>query len=361
LNTAFLFPQLEKNMVKAHLPDREFYRRLPKVDLHRHLEGSLRFSTVREVSRSLGLDLPGTDVLATMVQIQEEEPNTFENFLSKFQTLRLFYRSPEIIGRIAREAVMDAAADNIRYLELRFTPAALSRAEGYSLADVMDWVIVGAGEASIEAGIKTNLIASVNRHESPALAEEVVALAVERKTAGIVGVDLAGNEVHFPAAPFANIFQDAKKEGLHVTVHAGEWAGAKGVAEAVLQLGAERIGHGIRVVDDPVVVQLAREREVTFEVCLTSNVQSGAVESLAVHPLPAMLAAGLSVTLHTDDPSISRITLGDEYSLAQRHLGLAWEDLNGLILNGARTAFLPEEERQRLCLELQQHLQPDSF
>jgi adenosine deaminase len=344
-------------MVERPLSELEFYRQLPKVELHRHLEGSLRFATVREISRSLGLGLPGTDILATLVQIQDQEPNNFENFLSKFHTLRLFYRSPEIIGRIAREAVMDAASDNIRYLELRFTPVALSRAEGYSLGEVMDWVIAGVGEAGRETGIGTGLIASVNRHESPALAEEVVSLAVERKAAGIVGVDLAGNEVHFSALPFSSIFQDAKREGLHVTVHAGEWTGAEGVAEAVVKLGAERIGHGIRVMENPQVVQMARERGVVFEVCLTSNYHSGAVSNLADHPLPAMLAAGLNVTLHTDDPSISRITLSDEYYLAHRDLGLDKETLFDLILNGARAAFLPDGDRIRLCRELQELLQ----
>lgn len=343
--------------MKHQLPELEFYRRLPKVDLHRHLEGSLRFDTVREVSRSLKLGLPGTDVLAAMVQIQKEESNSFENFLSKFQTLRLFYRSPEIISRIAREAVVDAAADNIRYLELRFTPVALSRAEGYNMGEVIDWVIAGVGEAGREAGITTNLIVSVNRHESPALAEEVIGLAVERKTAGIVGVDLAGNEAHFSALPFATIFQDAKKEGLHITIHAGEWSGAQSVAEAVTELGADRIGHGIRIMEDPQVVQLAREREVVFEVCLTSNYHSGAVASLESHPLPAMIAAGLKVTLNTDDPSISRISLGDEFLAAKRDLGIDLMTQVDLIKNSVQASFLPEIDRHRLGLELQELLQ----
>ncbi len=132
-------------MLRADAPKRssEFYRSLPKVDLHRHLEGSLRFSTLRELARSQALDLPPTAELRSMVQIQAGEPLTFENFLSKFATLRLFYRSPEIITRITREAIADAAADNVLYLELRFTPVALSKAQGFSLAQVMDWVIDG--------------------------------------------------------------------------------------------------------------------------------------------------------------------------------------------------------------------------
>jgi adenosine deaminase len=338
--------------VRRQPEELEFYRKLPKVELHRHLEGSLRFDTVREVSRSHKLGLPGTDVLAKMVQIQEEEANTFENFLSKFQTLRLFYRSPEIIGRIAREAVIDAAADNIRYLELRFTPAALSRAEGFGLGEVMDWVIAGAGEAGREVGIDIRLIASVNRHESPNLAEKVIDLAVERISAGVVGVDLAGNEAQFSALPFAKIFQDAKREGLHVTVHAGEWSGPQSVAEAMVYLGAERIGHGIRIMEDPGIVQMAKERGVVFEVCPTSNYHSGVVPTLSSHPLPGMISAGLKVSLNTDDPSISRITLAEEYWMVYREMGIDLSHQVELILAGAQAAFLPDSGKRRLKQDL---------
>ena len=208
----------------------EFYQQLPKVDLHRHLEGSLRFETIRELARSHGLDLPPTGQLRQLVQVQENEPLTFQNFLSKFATLRLFYRSPEIISRITREAISDAAADNIRYLELRFTPVALSKAQGFSLSEVMDWVAAAARQAENDFGVITRLVASVNRHENPSLAAQVANLAVERIENGIVGIDLAGNEVEFAAKPFANIFQAARQNGLHIAVHAGEWAGSENMS-----------------------------------------------------------------------------------------------------------------------------------
>lgn len=331
----------------------DYYRAIPKVDLHRHLEGSLRLTTISEVAKSHGLNLPGTGRLRTMVQIHEEEPYTFENFLSKFETLRMFYRSPEIISRVTREAIADAAADNVRYIELRFTPVALSRAEGYSLAEVMDWVIAGAQQARQETGIGVGLIASVNRHESPQLAEQVVGLALDRCQAGIVGIDLAGNEARYSALPFASIFKDAKKAGMHICVHAGEWGGPSNVVEAIQELEAERIGHGIRVLEDAFATDLARERGTCFEVCITSNYQSGVISSLSAHPLPRMIEAGLNVTLNTDDPSISRITLSDEYRLACEDLVLPESVLKDLIQSGARAAFLPEKDRQRLAQELQ--------
>ena len=326
----------------------EFYRSLPKVDLHRHLEGSLRFETVRELARSQGMDLPATAQLKGMVQVQADEPLTFENFLSKFVTLRLFYRSPEIIGRITREAIEDAAADNVRYLELRFTPVALSRAQDFPLDKVMDWVIAGASQAENEFGVKTRLIASMNRHESPALGAQVTSLAVERIQAGIVGIDLAGNEASFSAQPFREIINYAKEQGLHVCIHAGEWHTGENVAQAIELLGAERIGHGIRVFDSPRAVELARERNTSFEVCITSNYQSGAVAALEAHPITRMVESGLNVTINSDDPSISNITLSDEYRLACEVLGFSLQGLRQRVFAATQAAFLPPPQRLAL-------------
>jgi adenosine deaminase len=326
----------------------QFYRSLPKVDLHRHLEGSLRFDTVRELARAHGMGLPGTTELRGLVQVQEDEGYTFTNFLSKFSTLRMFYRSPEIIGRITREAIADAAADGVRYLELRFTPAALSKAQGFPLAQVIDWVIESARRAEKEFGVMTRLIASVNRHESLPLASQVASLAAERREAGIVGLDLAGDESCCPAAPFAKIFDFARAQGMRITVHAGEWSAGDSVAEAIECLGAERVGHGIRALESQRALELARERGTVFEVCMTSNFQSGVIRDLADHPVPKMLARGLNVTINTDDPGISQIDLSHEYRLAAETFGLGLAGLRERVLAAAQAAFLPEGQRRML-------------
>jgi adenosine deaminase len=345
------------------LPQRpaEFYRALPKVDLHRHLEGSLRFETLRGLARLHGLDLPPTARLKTMVQIQEDEPLNFENFLSKFTTLRLFYRSPEIIRRITYEAVADAAADNVRYLELRFTPVALSKAQGFPLARVMDWVIEGAQQGEQEHGVITRLIASINRHESVALAAQVSYLAIERRAAGIVGLDLAGNEADFPAAPFKEIFLMAKKRDLGVTIHAGEWGAGENVAHAFQALSADRIGHGIRVLDSPAALDAARRARIPFEVCLTSNYQSGAAPATQPHPVVRMFGQDLNITLNSDDPSISQITLSDEYRLACEVLEIPLDRLKQCIFASARAAFLPPAEREALVNKLKGELSAKQF
>jgi adenosine deaminase len=212
----------------------------------------------------------------------------------------------------------------------------------------MDWVIEGAHQAEKEFGVITRLIASVNRHESLPLAAQVSYLAAERQGDGIVGLDLAGDEVGYPAGPFAKIFRSAQQKGLHITVHAGEWSTGENITQAIEDLGAERIGHGARVLESSRAIDLARERGIAFESCVTSNYQSGVVAEVSAHPLPLMLAEGLNVTINTDDPSISQIDLSNEYRLVCEEFGLALNELRQRVLSAARAAFLPEEERQRL-------------
>jgi len=333
------------------------YKALPKVELHRHLEGSLRLQTMLDIARAHGITLPASILrLSGMVQVVDEDPLTFQNFLAKFNTLRLFYKSPDVIHRVTREAVQDAAMDNIKYLELRFTPVALSRAERFPMHDVIDWVCQSAADAAEEFGIKVRLIASVNRHESTELAEQVAWLAASHMHRGIVGMDLAGNEAEFSAKPFTPIFAEARQAGLHLTIHAGEWAGASNVYEAIHDVGAERIGHGVRVMEDQDVVALARERGTTFEVCPTSNYQSGVVPALSAHPLARMFQAGLNVTIDTDDPSVSRITLTDEYKLVCEDLGVPLNILKRSILAAAKASFLSDDERQELVNEMEEKL-----
>ena len=268
----------------------------------------------------------------------------------------MFYRSPAVIARITREAVMDASSDGVRYLELRFTPVALSRLQGFSYGEVIDWVLQSAADASRDYGVLTRLIVSVNRHEPVEIAEQVIRQAIDRRQGGIVGIDLAGSESDFSALPFLGILREAKQSGLHLTVHAGEWSGPANVREAIEILQADRIGHGVHVVDDPNVLALAAERGTFFEVCVTSNIQSGSIAATQQHPLPRMIAAGLNTTINTDDPGISRITLTDEYRIAMEELGLTQATISACVLNGALGSFLTLPERQALLLELESGL-----
>jgi len=310
-----------------------------------------------DIARQHGVTVPVSMFnLSGLVQVQDQDPMTFTNFLDKFKTLRLFYKSPDVIDRVTREAVEDAARDNCRYLELRFTPVALSRAEGFPLHDVMDWVVASSQEAASKYKIKVGLIASVNRHESPELAEQVAWLAAEHIKDGLTGLDLAGNEAEYTSVPFQGIFKEAKQAGLHVTIHAGEWGPAENVRDAIENLGAERIGHGVRVLEDESVTALAKERETIFEVCVTSNYQSGVVKSLPEHPLPRMFEAGLKVTVNTDDPSVSRITLAHEYQHISEDLRVPMDTLKNSVIVAAQAAFLPDVEKEKLVVSLKKEL-----
>ena len=182
-------------------------------------------------------------------------------------------------------------------------------------------------------------------------------IAVDRKGRGVVGLDIGGDEANFPTKPFAALFHEAKRAGLGITIHAGEWSGPEAVRDAIENLGADRIGHGVRVVEDPVVVALARERGTVFEVCLTSNLHSGVVQRLADHPLREMLSLNLKTTLNTDDPSISDIALTDEYETAIEDLGLSLAEIQTFILTAVGSAFRPPADKARLVSQFQAEFQ----
>ncbi len=349
------------SMPRSGFELRRVLQALPKVELHRHLEGSLRLETLAEIAREHGIDLPSYDLdqLRPYVQITDDPPD-FHRFLEKFKLLRRFYTTREAVKRVAYEAVLDAAADNVRYLELRFNPAALAHAQKFSFFEVAEWVIEAVNQAQQETGIIVRLLCTAVRHESYDVARQVIDVAVAYRSQGIVGVDLAGDEVHYSAAPFASLFRHAADHGLGVTIHAGEAGGAANVREAVELLGAQRIGHGIHAIEDSNVVQLLRQRNVTLEVCPTSNLQTGVVDNFGLHPLRDLYVLGVNVTINTDDPSISDTTLTDEYLVAVMGLGVNLRDLRVCIRSAIRSSFLsPEDKRmleRRILEEFDAHL-----
>jgi adenosine deaminase len=328
---------------------RSVLKEWPKIDLHRHLEGSLRLETLSDIAREHGVDLPGYEVetIRPLVQMADDEPYTVRNFLAKFSVLRHFYRTQEVVERITYEAVADAAEDNVRYLELRFIPSTLGNVGNFSLEDVMQWVIGSVRQAESDHDIRVGLIMSMNRHEDIAIGRQIAELAMRYK-GEIVALDLCGDETTFSARPFAPLFKQAKQAGLGITVHAGEWKGSENIIESVDHLCADRIGHGVRIVENSDVVRYIRERNIALEICPTSNLQSGVVRSLSQHPLADLLDLGLPITINTDDPSISNIDLTDEYVVAVDKLGLTLDGLKQSIMNAARAAFLPPEEKAEL-------------
>lgn len=340
---------------------KEILQAMPKIDLHRHLEGSLRLFTLADIATKHGVDMQALDIeeLRPLVQVVDDDEPNFQNFLAKFEILRKFYNTREAVLRIAYEVVVDAAKDNVKYLELQFNPVAQAYHQGFSLEEVVDWVIEAVKRAEQAYDIQVKLIMSLNRGDAPEFASHLVELAVARQADGMVGLDLAGNEEHISAKPFRDLLLWAKSEGMHLTVHAGECqnCSASNIYDAVEYLKAERIGHGVRAINDPKIIRLLSRQQVTLEMCPTSNFQTASIDTLACHPLRAFYRAGIPVTINTDDPSVSNITLSDEYAVALRVIGITFDMLKDMILNAARAAFLPEAERAQLVKEFEQALQ----
>ncbi|HEX3131257.1 MAG TPA: adenosine deaminase [Thermoanaerobaculia bacterium] len=320
----------------------------PLVELHRHLDGNVRLETVLDLGRQHNVDLPAwtLEELRPYVQIVDREASLLD-FLAKFEMLRRVMVDYDAVRRIVRENVEDAVREGIDYIELRFSPRFM--AEHYNLD------VLGVAEAACDAleeardlPSKAKLIGIISRHYGPEAAWGELDAAIRLRDRGIVALDLAGDEANFPGDLFVDHFRKAREAGLHVIAHAGEAAGPESVRQAVLGLGAERIGHGIRSVEDPAVIDLLLERGIPLEVCPTSNVQTSTVPDLASHPLPDLLARGLSVNLNTDDPSISGIDLAHEYRVAQESLKLGEDDLRRLQENAVAAAFLTPEERADL-------------
>jgi adenosine deaminase len=321
----------------------------PLVELHRHLDGNVRIETVLDLARQHGLELPAWTVegLRPHVQITEREPSLMD-FIAKFALLRRVMADYDAVRRVVRENLEDAAREGIDYIELRFSPWFMGEEHGLDTAGVVEAACDALEEARGRIPVKAKLIGIISRHYGPEIGRIELAAAIRCRDRGVVALDLAGDEARFPGELFVRHFQEAREAGLRVTVHAGEAAGAASVRQAVLGLGAERIGHGIRAVEDPAVLDLLAERRVALEVCPTSNLQTSTVADYRSHPLPALLRRGLAVTLNTDDPGISGIDLAHEYRVAAEELGLSAAELRRLQENAVEAAFLTPEEKTEL-------------
>ncbi len=322
---------------------------LPLVDLHRHLDGNVRLETVLELGRMHGVALPADTVegLRPFVQVQGVAPSLMD-FIAKFELLKLAFVDEDAIARIAEENIEDAHREGIAYIELRLSPAFMGERYGLSPERVLRACCRGVRAGTAKWPVRANLIGIMSRHLGEAICWTELEAAIACMGEGVVAVDLAGDEANFPGSRFVRHFARARAAGLHITVHAGEADGPASVRQAIEQLGAERIGHGVRAIEDKSVIALIAERGIAIESCPTSNVQTSTVPSYAAHPLPQFLRRGLCVTLASDDPGISAIDLPHEYRVARDELGLSPSELRQLQLNGVRAAFLSDAERRAL-------------
>lgn len=322
-------------------------RRLPKAELHVHLDGSLRASTMLELGEAAGVPMPVNDPALLRVHMRVDDARHLEDYLARFDLTIALLQTPEAIERVAYEMCEDAARDGIWYLEVRYCPM-LSCRRGLTLDDVItaEWKGLQRGERDF--GITARIVCCSLRHYDPALSLEIARHAVSARHLGVVGFDLAGGEAGRPPSRHAAAFDTAARGGLGITVHAGEAAGAESIAEAIFRCHANRLGHGTRLWEDPVLQDYVRDRRICVEANITSNIQTRAVPDAASHPVRRYVSEGLNVTLGTDNWLMSDVTLSSEYQLAQTALGFSREEITGMLLNGFESAFLPWPERRQL-------------
>ena len=329
------------------------FKTLPKIDLHLHLDGAIRVPTIAELGDELGIKLPTYDPkkLAAFVQVNRD-CRSLTDFLKRLEVFYPILPFAKTQERIAYELCEDCQRDNVIYFEARFAPA-LAASSSFTMEDSVVAALEGFRRGQRDFGLRCGLILCCYRSVSVAENVETVKLAHKYRDQGVIGIDLAGDENHFAAAPHAEAFALARKLEIPITIHAGEGGQPENIREAVFTHGATRIGHGVSLQQDLELLKAVRDAGTVFELCLTSNLQTCTVPSLAAHPFKKFLDEKVRVTLNTDDPAISNITLTEEFELAAREYHLKPAQIHELLMNSAHAAFGEPSLRRDLASKIQ--------
>jgi adenosine deaminase len=322
----------------------ERLRRLPKTELHVHLDGSVRPDTLLEFAHERGLQLPAKDPASLAAHMHVTDARNLVDYLARFDITLSVMQSAHALERIAYELAEDLANENVRYAEVRFCPALNVRA-GLTLEATLDATLRGLERAGEDHGIRSGIIVCALRNLSLTSSVQLAELAAAYKGRGVVAFDLAGPEDGHPPADHIEAFQIVMDANLPLTIHAGEAYGTASIRQAVHTCGARRIGHGTRLVEDSDLLAYVNDFRIPIEICLTSNVQTRVTAGYAEHPLRQMYDEGLVVTLCTDNRLMSATTVTDEYVHAHRHLAFDWEELCDVALMGFEAAFLPHADK----------------
>jgi adenosine deaminase len=340
---------------RATAIDRELLRRLPKAELHCHLDGSVRAQTLLDLARETGVTMPRADAESLREFMTVRDARNLEDYLARFTVTLSVMQRADALERIAFELAEDASRDGVLYLETRFAPV-LNIREGLQPQDVVAAVIRRLERAEARYGIVGRVIVTALRDLDPKVSQVMAELAVAFRDRGVVGFDLAGNEAGHPASLHAGAFAYARAHDMACTCHAGEGDGAQSVREALQSCCAHRLGHGTRLFEDPSLMAYVNDRGIPVEICLTSNVQTRAAASYEAHPLRRYFDEGIKVTLNTDNRLMSATTLTDEYAHAATDLGFSFDELARLAMTGFKNAFLPHALRSILVERARQSI-----
>lgn len=320
----------------------------PLIDLHRHLDGNVRLETILELGKKHKLPLPAWSVEGLRPHVQVTKPTTgVMDFIQKFAWMVGVLVDYDACRRIALENVEDAYKEGLDYVELRFSPLFMAQPHDLNPEKVVEGVVAGIEQGRKRFDIKVNLIGIISRTFGVEQAwVELESLLNHQES--IVALDLAGDEKNYPGDLFVEHIQKGRSAGWHITIHAGEEAGPESVWQALDELQADRIGHGISAVKDPDLMDRLREERIGLEINLTSNLQTNVVPSLREHPLRVFLEHGILATINTDDPGISGIDLSHEYTQAAPAAGLSPDQIKQVQRNALTAAFLAEDEKDAL-------------
>ncbi|MGC4893297.1 adenosine deaminase [Micromonospora sp. DT31] len=338
--------------------------KVPKALLHDHLDGGLRPATIVELAAEVGHELPTTDPEALGRWFTEAaNSGSLERYLETFAHTVAVMQTASALRRVARECALDLAADGVVYAEVRFAPEQHLE-QNLTLDAVVDAVVTGFREGSAlaaEAGtpIRVGTLLTAMRHA--ARSQEIAELAVRHRDTGVVGFDIAGAEAGFPPTRHLDAFEYLQRENFHFTIHAGEAFGLPSIWQAIQWCGADRLGHGVRIVDDitpgnpPVLGRLAayvRDKRIPLELCPSSNVQTGAAASIADHPIGLLRDLRFRVTVNTDNRLMSGTSMSREMALLVEAFGYGWKELRWFTINAMKSAFIPFDERLRIIDEV---------
>jgi adenosine deaminase len=321
---------------------------IPLVDLHRHLDGNIDPETIWDLAHKYGVSLPADSLegLRSFTQIHDKTSDLLA-FLAKLDWGVAVLGDLDACYRVAYENLVNAKLHGLDYVELRFSPFFMGRAFNLPLPDLVEAIADGVKAGIADTGVSANLIGILSRTFGvESCQNELEALLIHKDK--IVALDLAGDELNYPASLFERHFKHARDAGWDISVHAGEADGPSSIWNAIKLLGATRIGHGVSAIHDNKLIDYMLEHNIVIESCPTSNYQTATVSDLSVHPLPHFLKAGLKVTLNTDDPGVSNIDIRHEYEVAHKVLGISQSDLSLIQRHGIDAAFISLTEKERL-------------
>ena len=325
---------------------------MPKVELHVHFGGSIPLETIEKLARKNGVDI---EPLKKRFEPTGSRYGSLVDFLDSYRLRCKCLQNSEDFEEACIDVLARLRAQGVRYAEITISPTAY-RLNGLLMDEIMPGIEAGAKRVRAEGGMEARFIFDIGRQFGPEQAWQTAREAAHHQDRGVIGLGLGGDELHYSPEIFRAHFAFARKEGLHRVAHAGEAGGAESIWGALRSLGAERIGHGVAARGDEALLEHLRIHQVPVEMCPTSNLETGAIRSYSDHPLPEFLRRGLLVSLNTDDPAMFGTTLTEEYLICAEKLGLEWDEIKALCLNGIKASFLPDLDKKELLEKSEKEL-----